>query len=118
MINTSTKEYRRRFEEYVYDNVHECVNELSHEEQLNFIFSEFNRVANYPSNIHNYPNKIDRFADYLQGLPFDFVAWKDCRILEDIKELHSVDSIPEAKHLAYCNNYYNHLAIMLDRMRG
>ena len=118
MINTNTKEYRRRFEEYVYNNVHEEVNELSHKEQLDFIFSEFNRVANYPSNMHNYPNRIDRFADYLQGLPFDFVACNNFQILEDIKELHSVDSIPEAKQLVYCNNYYNHLAIMLDRMRG
>jgi len=34
--------------------------------------SEFERVANYPSNLHNLPNEQIRFSDYLNGLPFHF----------------------------------------------
>lgn len=33
---------------------------------------EFDRVANHPHNMHRFPNVVDRFHDYLMGLPFHF----------------------------------------------
>jgi hypothetical protein len=41
-------------------------------EAANHLNSEFNRVANYPYNLAKFPNKQDRFSDYLFGLPFSF----------------------------------------------
>lgn len=33
---------------------------------------EFARVADYPNNLHRFPNSQDRFHDYLMGIPFGF----------------------------------------------
>ncbi len=34
--------------------------------------NEFERVADYPSNLKKLPNKQYRFSDYLLGIPFNF----------------------------------------------
>ena len=36
---------------------------------------DFKRVANHPYNIKRFPNVVNRFLDYLQGLPFWFPAY-------------------------------------------
>lgn len=37
------------------------------------MYCEFDRVANYPTNMRNMPNEQARFQDYLAGLPFSFL---------------------------------------------
>lgn len=36
------------------------------------LYSEFDRVANYPYNLQKFPNEQERFSDYLNGIPFGF----------------------------------------------
>jgi hypothetical protein len=36
------------------------------------LHNEFERVANYPYNMKLFPNRVNRFTDYLQGIPFHF----------------------------------------------
>ena len=47
------------------------------EEAREYIKSEFERVAGHPYNIKRFPNKQDRFIDYLNGLPFGFLMYYD-----------------------------------------
>jgi hypothetical protein len=47
----------------------------SKESIARYILSEFDRVANYPRNIQMFPNHYNRFSDYLQGLPFNFLFY-------------------------------------------
>ena len=37
------------------------------------LYSEFLRVANHPYNLKRIPNDQERFSDYLNGLPFNFL---------------------------------------------
>ena len=56
-----------------------------------------------------FPNKIDRMADYLQGLPFDF-AYNNYDILEVSANLHNLGSIPTNKEDTIINNWFKHIA--------
>lgn len=110
LLNTNTKEYKRNIEAYIFD----CINNedkelLSIQDKLSYVISEFERVANYPANLHNIPNRIDRMADYLQGLPFDF-AYDYNNILKDAAILHNLGSIPKNKEDAIINNWFIHIS--------
>lgn len=51
------------------------------------VYEEFERVANYPSNIRNIPNTVDRMADYFMGLPSPFHPdYQNYRIEEILRE--------------------------------
>lgn len=45
------------------------------------LHKEFKRVANHPYNLKKFPNNVNRFNDYLRGLPFNFLCYDD-----DIKD--------------------------------
>jgi hypothetical protein len=38
-----------------------------------WLHSDFKRVAEYPDNMKLFPNRVNRFTDYLQGPPFHFL---------------------------------------------
>ena len=40
------------------------------ENSAKHFYNDFNKNANYTHNINRLPNDVQRFADYLQGLPF------------------------------------------------
>lgn len=73
-FSTNSKQVRATIKQHIID----CVYDYEENAFLNFdsaakhLKSEFQRVANYPNNVRNFPNEADRFSDYLQGLPFHF----------------------------------------------
>ena len=110
LLKTNSNEYKRNIEGYIFD----CINcedkELdSIQLKLEYALSEFNRVANYPYNLKMFPNKIDRMADYLQGLPFDF-AHDNYDILKVSANLHNLGSIPTNKEGIIINAWFKHIA--------
>jgi len=45
------------------------------EESAKELHNEFKRVANHAHNLKKYPNDVQRFDDYLRGLPFYFLDY-------------------------------------------
>lgn len=41
-------------------------------EACNHLNNEFIRVAGHENNLRRFPNHVERFIDYLQGIPFHF----------------------------------------------
>lgn len=71
---TNSKHVKNLVKKYILETVYdENENEfLNFEDAAKLLHSEFKRVANFPSNLKRLPNNVDRFNDYLQGLPFWF----------------------------------------------
>jgi hypothetical protein len=51
------------YEENVFSTLKDACNHLN---------NEFIRVAGHEYNLKRYPNNVERFIDYLQGIPFHF----------------------------------------------
>ena len=110
LLKTNSKEYLRNIEAYIFDCINcEDKNLGSIQLKIEYVLNEFNRVANYPYNLKMFPNKIDRMADYLQGLPFDF-AYNNYDILKISSNLHNLGSIPTNKEDIIINNWFKHIA--------
>lgn len=116
LLNTATKEYKTNMEAYIFDCINNEDQELnSIQDKIAYALSEFDRVANYPANLHNIPNQTERMADYLQGLPFDFAFSYD-EILKDAAKLHNLGSIPKKKEDVIINNWFNHIATHIFKL--
>tara|TARA_R110002074_G_scaffold137593_1_gene282718 strand:+ start:744 stop:1106 length:363 start_codon:yes stop_codon:yes gene_type:complete len=62
-------------------------------------YSDFDRAANYNYNLKKFPNNIERFADYLQGLPLEV---RVPMFTEDLKDfLNSLGINNENKIYSY-----------------
>ena len=80
------------------------------EEACNHLNSEFNRVAGYDYNLRKFPNYVDRFVDYLQGIPFHFYYTN-----EDLKEfLNSLGINPNNKEFS-SNDMWNRYGLLIYR---
>lgn len=116
LLKTTTKEYKRNIEGYIFDCINsEDIELLSIQDKLSYLIKEFERVANYPHNLRKFPNKVHRMADYLQGLPFDF-AFDYCDILKVASNLHNLGSIPKNKEDIIINGWFNHLSINIFKL--
>lgn len=73
-MRTNTKAVREAIRAHIFEAVTDYNGDAfpTGQEAINHLKSEFERVANYPANMRNFPNKQERFRDYLLGLPFDF----------------------------------------------
>jgi hypothetical protein len=94
-MKTNSKEFKKIIDLHIL----ECVknyndNQLETvQKACEWLFLEFNRVANHENNKRRIPNDQDRFSDYLNGLPFDFLFYH-----EDIKNfLNSTGINPNNK---------------------
>ena len=117
-MRTNTNAYCEAFERYAlcciedtdngadFDNIRDCLAYA-----IKRYNSEFN---NCHYNRSKFPRNQDRLADYLQGLPFHF-AFNNHDILCVYKELHS-ESCEESKKQAIIDGWWQHLAIMLERI--
>ena len=72
--NTNSKQVRDAMRKHILDAVtDENGDTLSTFEQAKErLAADFDRVANYPNNIHRFPNEEGRFHDYLMGVPYSF----------------------------------------------
>jgi 5-formaminoimidazole-4-carboxamide-1-beta-D-ribofuranosyl 5'-monophosphate synthetase len=94
-MKTNSKEVKELIKKHILESVSN--NEGKYFTSLNelkeHVKNEFNRVANYPANLRQFPNNQDRFSDYLNGLPFNFLFY-----YSDINDfLNSLGINPENK---------------------
>ena len=73
-MRTNSKEVKKAIQNHVLDCVYDySENEFSTlKEACNHLNSEFERNSGHENNLKRYPNNVDRFIDYLQGIPFHF----------------------------------------------
>jgi hypothetical protein len=74
-MKSNSKQVRNLIKAHILESItdFECNEFTTVKDAANHLYSEFNRVANNPHNIKNIPNDQDRFSDYLNGLPFNFL---------------------------------------------
>lgn len=78
-MRTNSKQVRDQIKKLIL----ECVTDENGNEYTNLkdacnrLYNDFERVANYPSNMKRIPNHQERFHDYMCGLPFNFPFWND-----------------------------------------
>jgi hypothetical protein len=74
-MKTNNKQVREAIKQHILD----CVTDINGntfddlKEACNALNNEFIRVANHPYNLQKFPNDQNRFSDFLQGLPFNFL---------------------------------------------
>lgn len=74
-ISTNSKEVKEAIRKHILECVHDYDTEENFtelHEAKKYLYAEFERVANYPVNIHNIPNEQNRFKDFMQGCVFWF----------------------------------------------
>lgn len=73
-MKSNSKEVRAKIKQHILDSVTDVNgnNYTDLKEACNRLNNEFDRVANHPHNLNRFPNNQERFADYLNGIPFGF----------------------------------------------
>ena len=89
--------------------------EISPKSKIDYLFEEFERVANHPYNLKKFPNEQDRMADYLMGLPFCF-EFENYKILQLAEKLHEC-KLTEKQEDIILKNYWNHLAFKILQLK-
>ena len=76
-LKTNSKEVKAKVRQYILETVYNENEEvfLTFEEAAAELNKEFKRVSDFPNNLKRYPSNVDRFLDYLQGLPFWFPGY-------------------------------------------
>lgn len=76
------------------------------------VMAEFERVANYPANMHNIPNNQARFADWLMGLPSIIgIDFENYRIIEIAKEWGDLPiNATEKQEDKIIGNWFNYIS--------
>jgi len=116
MKNTNSKEYKEKFNEYILDCIEiPNANRVTSKDKIDFLFSEFERVANYHNNLKKFPNEQDRMADYLQGLPFSF-EFENYKILQLAEKLHEC-KLTDKQEDVILKNYWKHLAFKILQLK-
>lgn len=116
-IKTSTNEFKKIYFQYILDSINfEDVDPKNDKEKMELFWVEFDRVANNPFNKRKLPNLQSRIADYLTGLPFDFL-FENYKILELAKSHGTLamdaSSEEEDEILA---NYWNFTAMKIIQL--
>ena len=79
-------------------------------EALQSLHDEFDRVANFQYNIQRFPNRADRLADYLQGLPIA-IPYTYCEIEKVVRRGKRKDIDLDEKGTEYMvNNWFKIMA--------
>ena len=73
-MKTNSKEVKKAIQAHILESVYDYnENEfLTLSEACNHLNNEFIRVAGNENNLKKFPNHVERFIDYLQGIPFHF----------------------------------------------
>ena len=108
MLKTNTKLYRERIKAYILGCIDSEDVELSDSEKIPHLIERFKAEYEHPYIIKRYPNRQQRLAEWLMGLPlnFDFYNYK---ILEVAQELHGCE-LTDKQEDTILNNWWNHLA--------
>lgn len=121
LLKTNSKVYRERIYTFLLESIEfEDLEgaEITNRQKIDYFFSEFESIANYPNNIRKFPNEQNRLADYLQGLPSSLqIPFYNYDILNLVKELHGVKELTEKQEDTILANYWNHISFMLISLR-
>lgn len=73
-MKTNSKEVRNAIKQHILDCVYDYEenNFKTLKDACNHLNNEFERVAGHEYNRRKFPNQVERFVDYLQGIPFHF----------------------------------------------
>ena len=109
---TNSKVVKELVKKYIKQNVYnENENTFkSFENAAKCLNNDFKRVANYPYNLNRLPNNVERFKDYLQGLPFWFPAYT-----EDIKNFLNSLGINKENREFSADKMWNLYALLIYR---
>jgi hypothetical protein len=117
MKSTRTKEYKNDFQAHILGCIDSEEVELNTpKEKIDHLFQEFDRVANYPNNLHNIPNEQERLADYLMGLPFSF-EYQGYKIIKLAEQLHECE-LTDKQRDSVLKHYWSHLAYHILKLRN
>lgn len=111
-MRTNSKQVKEQIRQHITDRVTDGTEKTfkTFEEAKTRLLSEFERVANYPTNLYNIPNDQDRFSDYLNGIPFhfEFTTYEIQKYLNGLginpagKEYSSTESLKRYHYLIWC----------------
>ena len=109
MKRTNTNEYKKAFYPLLIEWIDfEGTENNSPQQKLKELYNEFDRCANFPYNLHKFPNTQERFKDYLQGLPIA-IPFVSSEIIEIAESLHEC-KLSEKQENTIINNFFNHCA--------
>ena len=94
-MKTNSKQVTEAIKKHILDSVYDFEGQPfeNFEDCKKHVKNEFERVANYPYNLKRIPNTQERFSDYLNGAPFNFLMY-----YFDMKEfLNGLGINPEGK---------------------
>ena len=109
---TNSKHVKNLVKQYILETVYDDNENM----YLNFkdsairLNNEFKRVSNHPYNLKRLPNNVDRFLDYLQGLPFWFPQYDD-----DIKDFLNSLGINNEGKIYDSKRMWNLFALLIYR---
>ena len=109
---TNSKHVKNLVKQYILETVYNDNENVfsSFKDAANHLNNDFKRVANHPYNLKRLPNNVDRFLDYIQGLPFWFPQYDD-----DIKDfLNSLGINNENKEYS-SSKMWNLFALLIYR---
>ena len=109
---TNSKIVKEAVKQYIFETVYDDNENTfkTFEEAAKHLKNDFNRVANHPYNMKRFPNVVNRFLDYLQGLPFWFPGYNS-----EIEEfLNSLGINPENKEFS-SDKMWNLYALLIYR---
>ena len=74
-MKTNSKIVRNLIKLHILESVHDDNENVfaSFKEAANHLNNDFKRVSDHPYNLQKFPNPVNRFNDYLCGLPFWFL---------------------------------------------
>ncbi len=104
---TNTNEFKKRSFKYLINCLRDEDTETAEPgDVLNSFLSRFNTEFNYLNNQKRYPNKQDRIAQYLMGLPTN-LPFSYYDIIKDAKELHQAEQFTEKEEDAIIEKHWN-----------
>ena len=114
MLRTNTKIYRERIKGYIISCIDSEDVHLSESDKIPYLMQRFRDEFEHPYNLKRYPNRQQRLAEYLMGLPFNF-DFQHYKILEVAQELHGCE-LTDKQEDTILNNWWNHLAYHILRL--
>lgn len=119
LLRTNTKEYKERIYKYLLESIDfEDLEgeEITDRQKIDYLFAHFE--SEYGHEKRRTPNEQERLKGWLMGLPsYINIAFYNYDILELAKELHNTKVLTEKEENKILENYWDHIAFMLLKLK-